>query len=342
MVIPRSWGKIEKQHSVDQQRDVAQPAGTDVRFKAGAILACVTYFIIIFDLRHNMHYYKPSKRPGIWVGICNFCLHCPTKLFLSIMILGIRLGYNIVMAWKWELSIFKFNGNPAWFYGLGYAPTLIIIVIFNIAGYFDDNEDQELMAQRRRRNREADGHLGITKRPAWWKKGRALDDEARLQELMQEVGNGRPTPDRTSSTVEMKDVPRKDSTTTKDMESGLRERSRSRPRDSDPFKDRKSDASMSSDGSHHGLRPAIGVRGGTERALSAVSDISDLSGTTALTDGTALTGTTAFTGMNALAGAGAGAQAGTNAQTGMGASTGRTPASESGRPQRNTRSMLDF
>ncbi|KAE9961929.1 hypothetical protein BLS_001117 [Venturia inaequalis] len=302
MVIPRSWSKIEKQHSVEQQQDVARPAGTDVRFKAGAILACVTYFVILFDLRHNMHYYKPSQRPGIWNGISNFCLHCPTKLFLSIVILSIRLAYNIVMAWQWELSIFKFNGNPAWFYGLGYAPTLLIIIIFNIAGYIDENEDQELMNQRRVRNREADAEIGITKRPAWWKKGRALDDEARLRDLMTDAGGRRSTANRTSGTVEMIDIPPQNSiTSTTPDNAQLRDRSRSRPRDGDPFTDRASDAS--SDGSPDGLRPALGVRGENNRSMSVATDISNVSAATGL--------------------------------------TGRTLTSENGRPAR-VRSMLDI
>lgn len=210
------------------------------------------------------------------------------------------------MAWQWELSIFKFNGNPAWFYGLGYAPTLLVIVIFNIAGYVDDNEDQELMAQRRRRNREADAQIGITKRPAWWKKGRALDDEARLRGLMEEVGGGRPTANRISANVEMMDIPRTHSVTSGNVpgnrgSGGLRDRSRSRPRDGDPFRDRASDGSMSSD---DGLRPGLrGGLGGNDRTMSVATDISNASGATGL--------------------------------------TGRTLMSENGRPQR-VRSMLDI
>ncbi|QDS71545.1 hypothetical protein FKW77_005454 [Venturia effusa] len=308
MVIPRSWGKIEKQHSPEQQRAIAQPAGTDIRFKAGAILACIAYFIILFDLRHNMHYYKPSKRPGIWSGISNFVLHCPFKIFLSIIILGIRLGFNVIMAWSWEISIFKFNSNPAWYYGLGYAPTLLIIIVFNIAGYVDENEDKELMAQRRVRNREADAQIGITKRPAWWKKGRALDDEARLRSLMEEVGSGRPTPNRRpSTTVEMTDIPQQQNgiTSTLPASGQVRDRSRSRPReDGDPFGDRTSDETLSSDDgtSHDGVRR---TRGRTEinRSLSVATDVSNSSAATGL--------------------------------------TGRTLTSENARPQR-VRSMLDI
>jgi len=278
MVIPRSWSKIEDQADADQQRIVAKPAGTDVRFKVGAIIACLAWFTIIYCLRHNMHYYKPHRK-GIWAGITNFCQYCPTKLFLTIMILGVRLGYGLVMAWEWDTSIFKYDSNPAWFYGLGYAPTLLVIVIFNIAGYVDDNEDQAIVEQRRKRGRAVDAEIGIVKRPNWWKKGRAMDDEARLRGLMEEVGGGRPTANRISNNVELMNIPRGDSVTSSMAGVGLRDRSRSRPRD-DPFRD----ASPSSDGSHEGLRPAL-----NQRAMSVATDISNVSGATGLT-GRTLTG----------------------------------------------------
>jgi hypothetical protein len=273
MVIPRSWSKIEKQSDANQQRIVAQPAGTDVRFKAGAILACAAYAVIIYALRHNMHYYKPHPK-GIWAAITNFCHYCPTKLFLTIIIVGIRLAYGVVMAWEWETSIFKFDSNPAWFYGLGYAPTLLVIVIFNIAGYVDDNEDQAIMEQRRQRGRAADAEIGIVKRPNWWKKGRALDDEGRLRDLMDEVGGGRPTANRISTNVELMNIPRHEGVTSGLPGTGaLRDRSRSRPRD-DPFRDQ----SVSSDGSHEGLRPPL-----NQRPSSVVTDVSNVSGATGWT-----------------------------------------------------------
>jgi hypothetical protein len=278
MVIPRSWSKIEDQSDADQQRIIAEPAGTDIRFKTGAILACVAYFVILFCLRHNMHYYKPSQRKGFWAAITNFCLHCPTKLFLAIMVLGIRVGYGVVMAWEWETSIFKYNANPAWFYGLGYTPTLLVIIIFNIAGYVDDNEDQAIMEQRRQRGRAADAEIGIIKRPNWWKKGRAMDDEARLRGLMEEVGGGRPTANRISSNVELMNITRGNSVTSSNLAGigGMRDRSRSRPRDGDPFRDQ----SVSSDGSHEGLRPALN---NNQRTMSVATDLSNVSGATGLT-----------------------------------------------------------
>jgi hypothetical protein len=42
--------------------------------------------------------------------------------------------------------------------------------VHEVAGYFDPNEDRELIRQRRIRGAEADQEMGITKKPQWWLK----------------------------------------------------------------------------------------------------------------------------------------------------------------------------
>jgi len=259
------------------------------------------FFTIIVSLRHSMHHYKPHA-PGLWAGISNFCLHCPTKLFMGIVVLAIRLAYGLAMAWEWEISPFKYDSNPAWFYGLGYAPTVLIIVIFNIAGYVDDNEDQVIIRHRRERGRQVDAELGLVKRPNWWSNlnsQRYLSDEARLKAMTTEVGGGRATAKRISDTVELgnMNIPRTTSVTSgagmipgigitpgtgisMSGSGGLRDRSRSRNGD-DPYRDH---SPANTDDSGEGLRPVL-----QHRASSVVTDVSNVSGATGLT-GRTLTG----------------------------------------------------
>ena len=226
MVIPRSWTPIEKQHSPDQQDAVARPSATDTREKAGAILAALAWLVICFSLRHSLYYYKP-RATGIWNKFNSFCHYCPTKLFLSIIILAVRIAYAIASAWVWEISIFKYNANPGWPFGLGFGTTLLIVVVLEIAGYVEENEDKVLIEQRRERGRSADRELGLVKKPNWWSKSHGdshLTDEQRLRNLTTEVGGETPTGRNITANVELSNM------------GTLRNRSRDRPVD-DPFTD---------------------------------------------------------------------------------------------------------
>lgn len=276
MTIPRSWGKIELQRSPEQQRAIAEPSATDVRFKAGSIVAVLAWATIVYMLQHHLHYYKP-RSSGIWSSISKFCIHCPTKLFLTIVVLAVRIAYGIASAWEWEISVLKYDANPAWFYGAGYAPSVLIIMIFNIAGYIDENDDKAIVKQRAERGRSADAELGIVKRPAWWKKrdgDHHLTDEARLRALTTEVGGGRATSQHISTNLELgnMNIPRTSSVTgptgRTDSTAGLRDRSRSR---GDPFRDPSPAVSDESDGLRPGLqhRPSSTVSGVTNTSRAS-------------------------------------------------------------------------
>jgi hypothetical protein len=246
MVIPRSWSNIEHQRSPQQQALDAEPSGTDNRLKAGSILAVFAYAVICFSLHHSLKHYKP-RNAGLMGRINGFCRDCPTKIFLSLLVLAVRLGYGIASAWEWNMSILKYNVNPAWPFGLGYGTTIVIIIIFEVAGWVEENEDKKLIEQRRQRGRSTDAELGITRKPNWWRKLHSdayLSDEQRLRNLTREVGGGRPTTNRISANVELRTMSGNEAaananTTTSidaNQRSNLRDRSRSRPRD-DPFRD---------------------------------------------------------------------------------------------------------
>ncbi|KAF2144633.1 uncharacterized protein K452DRAFT_316589 [Aplosporella prunicola CBS 121167] len=193
MVIPRSWTALEYQRSPWQQSHYAQPSATDSRHKAGAIIAFCAWVVIIVSLHHSLHHYRP-RTTGLWNRFNTFCHYCPTKLFLYIIILGIRVIYAIASAWIWEINLFKYDVEPGWPYGLGYGTTALLLIMMNIYGYVDENEDRLLIQQRQERGRSADAELGLTKKPHWWAKARGdthLSPEQRLRALATEGPGGR-------------------------------------------------------------------------------------------------------------------------------------------------------
>lgn len=282
MVVPRSWSAIQDQSSPQQQTQVAEPMATDVRFKIASIFAALAYFTIIYDVHHNLHHYFPHDR-GIWKSFDNFLTNTPARLFFAILVLAIMVAYTIASAWEWNISIMKYDVSPGWPYGLGYGPSLLIIIIFNVWGYIDRNEDLQLMEQRRTRGRATDAELGIVKKPAWWSKVRGdwhLTDEQRLRNFTTEIGGGAPTTRNLGRNIELgnMNIPRstalggvavrRDSEITS-SDGGLRDRSRSR---TDPFRDPSEVRGRS-----ESLRPALGRETSN---VTTTSNESALTGTT--------------------------------------------------------------
>ena len=66
----------------------------------------------------------------------------------------------------------KYDGCVPIIYGWGYGPSLVIIYIQVLYGYFTPNEDKELYRQRRERGELVDRELGLVKKPAWWRRVR--------------------------------------------------------------------------------------------------------------------------------------------------------------------------
>jgi hypothetical protein len=281
MTIPRSWTPIEKQRSIQQQETIAKPAGTDIRFKVGAILAAIALGVICVSLHHSLKHYKPRGR-GIFGAFNAFCVHCPTKIFLALIVLGIRIAYGLVMAWKWDLSIFKYDGEPGWPYGLGYAPVLLIIIIFNIAGFVEENEDKRILAQRRARGIVADRELGLTKKPHWWSWGRTelhMTPEERMRALATEVEPGRRAQRAEGSDMELGNM------------GGLRDRSRTRPPE-DPFRDDVVGSPLAERPAERRESAASMLGARLEMPRRESDNSSAMTGRTDATGATGLTGTT--------------------------------------------------
>lgn len=234
MTIPRPWTPLQKQNTPEQKNDIARPSATGNREKAGAIIAAIAWVVICISLGHSLKHYKP-KTVGIFNKINAFCRDCPTKIFLALILLAIRIGYGIASAWIWDLSIFQDEVQIGWPFGLGFGPILLILLVFEIAGFVEENEDKQLQAQRRERGQMYDQELGIVHKPSWWSRNwaaRYQTDEERLKNMTAETSGGRTTGRSREQNIELGNM-------------NIRNRSRSRPAD-DPFRDQSPDSRISS------------------------------------------------------------------------------------------------
>ncbi|KAH0845412.1 hypothetical protein FOPE_11799 [Fonsecaea pedrosoi] len=143
-LVPRSWSFAQKQRSPTQTQGLARPVALDARFKSASVLATVCLGLIVFRLGYGSRTYRAN---------------IPTTLLLTIICLGLRVAYVLAGSWVWGLSPFRRDLSGGVLYGLGYAPALLILVLLNIHGYMNENEDKVLIALRASRvaNRQPGG-----------------------------------------------------------------------------------------------------------------------------------------------------------------------------------------
>lgn len=244
MTIPRSWTPLQKQNTPEQKENIARPAATGTREKAGAILAAIAWFVIWASLLHSLKHYKP-RAVGFFNKINAFCRDCPTKIFVSLILLAIRIGYGIASAWLWDISVFQDGVQIGYPFGLGYGPILLIIIVYEIAGFLEENEDKRIIEQRRERGQEYDQELGIVRKPNWWSKNwfaRYQTEEQRLKAMASDTPQRRATARLAERNIELGNM------------NGLRNRSRSRPQE-DPFRDQSPQSSQQSSVMNERLAP---------------------------------------------------------------------------------------
>ncbi|MCJ1308704.1 hypothetical protein MMC25_002358 [Agyrium rufum] len=210
MNIPRTWTSIQSQSDNRMTNTIAKPWAQDVRFKGGAIFACLAWLTILVSLQHSIHFYKPRHR-GIFNRTVGFFRSIPIQFYLTIPILGLTVGYAVASAWTWNINIGRLGGDSAWYYGMGYAPAIAILFINSVAGIFYPNEDKALIRQRVQRGHSIDEELGLygARKPAWWKPvaDYGHTTEQRLKALTTEVGGGRATANNISETIELNPMP---------------------------------------------------------------------------------------------------------------------------------------
>lgn len=191
MTIPRSWNFTKLQRSPQQIEDIFIPNATSIRFTIGGVCLAVAWVAMCFSLRHSIRHYMPHHR-GVFNRVRGCVAAIPIRFILILTLAAVLIAYQIFISFKWEWSLMRLGGNVPVIFGVGYGPSLLIVYIQVINAYFSPNEDKELIRQRVERGVELDRELGITKKPAWWK--RRKDEETLHQTIIRnvnEVGGGR-------------------------------------------------------------------------------------------------------------------------------------------------------
>jgi hypothetical protein len=170
LAVPRNWRPLLFQSSPELQETIAKPAATDYRFRSAAFMALGALVVIFYSLSHSIYHYRlASPRWGMIYGAT------PLKFTLILPILTVKVVQTLASSYAWSISPFNYNIQPGWMFGFGYLPVLLIIVLFNVFGLVEPNEDRALMLLRweQRRNRRrmpvASRRLGLRTSSWGWK-----------------------------------------------------------------------------------------------------------------------------------------------------------------------------
>lgn len=192
LTIPRNWEFAWKQRSPEQAAEKCIPEATGARFKAAAFALFIAWCTIIFSLWHSIRHYKPRNR-GIFNRVIGFFGSIPLRFVILIPMCLAVIAYQALIAWDFNWSLVKVDGPLGIIYGWGYGVPLVMCWIQIVYGWANTNEDKELIAQRRIRGELADNELGLTRKPAWWRrvKGEHIKGTFRDQLLknVREVGH---------------------------------------------------------------------------------------------------------------------------------------------------------
>lgn len=174
LTIPRSWTPIQLQRSDLQTTSEAEPTATDGRFKAAAFVTLGGVLVTLYSLEHSIYRYIP--RPGGQTGraaLSFYITSAPSQFLVAIAFLLIKIAYGIVSSFVWTLSPYNADVHPAWLYGLGYTPALLIILLFNLCGFCEINEDKQILIARGERI-STSKYKFKRKKPAWMKPPRRM------------------------------------------------------------------------------------------------------------------------------------------------------------------------
>jgi hypothetical protein len=132
-----------------------------------------------------------------------------TGSYLAVFISAVTVGYLTAATWVWSISPLNAQVSNVWLFGAGYAPVLLIIIVYGILGHFQTNDDKALVMQRQHRERTSAIALGVThsaQKPSWWSKmsGSRHSDLTRFHHHTSDIGGGPATMRKIDEALEMK------------------------------------------------------------------------------------------------------------------------------------------
>jgi hypothetical protein len=167
LTIPRSWTGIELQRSPELTALRAQPLATGLRFKLAAFMSLAGTLVTCYSLEHSIYRYRAA--PTSPLAQATFYLTAsPPEFLLALALLGLKTGYAIAAAFDWSVSPLRVAVSQGWLYGLGVAPALHIIVLFNAVGFCELNEDKALIVQRGELDSALATNADLLGRKRWW------------------------------------------------------------------------------------------------------------------------------------------------------------------------------
>lgn len=149
LAVPRSWRPLQFQNSPDQLDFMAKPTATDTRFKASSLLAIAATLVICYRLELCIH--RSVDRPAGHLNSAMYYFNAlPSQFVIAILLLSSKVGYAVASVFDWTISPLRYQVHPGWLFGLGYTPALLVIILFNVCGWCDVNEDKFIAVERPR------------------------------------------------------------------------------------------------------------------------------------------------------------------------------------------------
>ncbi len=149
----RPWDKIELQRDADQTRLSAEPAATNLLSKLAALVLFASWLVTAFTLHHYIKYYGP-RSSNILASASGLFHYIPLKFIVSLALSLVMIGYEAASSFEFSISPLNNQTNLGLMYGLGWAPILLIVATYELAGFTEPNEDKELRRLRSARSKE--------------------------------------------------------------------------------------------------------------------------------------------------------------------------------------------
>ncbi|KAK9368770.1 hypothetical protein V1509DRAFT_60498 [Lipomyces kononenkoae] len=130
LTVLRNWGLLIQVNSTFI---------VDNRWKAGVFFGLIAWLIIFVQVGVTYYYYDPAKLP--W------------KIPLCLVGLGALVAYSIGMSFNQTISPFNAHADVLAVALWGYLPVIYIIVVMNVCGHYQLNDDLIVLKEKEERDR---------------------------------------------------------------------------------------------------------------------------------------------------------------------------------------------